>query len=301
MPTVFADPYKFFVKNRGKAQPDLGEVVFQKLFDLSPTMPTGPAEQHSTRWVYTEDEGWLVCDELRSIAGKNPRWEGAIMRPKSKDLGYIVDADGKRALGDTLGPRASYSDRYVAFLFDCTTGLLWLQRAKGTVGRESFVDYLSERTNLPLGMKMLLRDDAIARAEQFDVLKTLKFSYYRDSAGAHELEEFINVSDQLGHVKVNVTLSAPRGQLGRSARRLLKRVTGLVRRDGDKTIKSASLEGAVEDIDEDWMPVDLFRDRNSFSKDLALERTREPAKLIEAVRWIWANNRENVEEETEPT
>lgn len=219
------------------------------------------------------------------------------MRVRKKDLGHIAGRSGTKPLIDKLADDEGYS-HHVAFLWDVKQEVLWFQRDRYVVGQEAFADYLRDRLDLPIAMKIILRSDAIERALKLETIKSFNFSFYPHDASepSGDLAKFVEVAQQYGDIRVDIRLASKRAQtLPVKIKNLVRGVAGVVKR-GDTSVASAKVEGRPAP-DEDVSVVDLFKDRNEFSRNLSSERTRDPLRLIAAVRDIWSAQRDSISSE----
>ncbi|MDQ1446774.1 MAG: hypothetical protein QOI20_3238 [Acidimicrobiaceae bacterium] len=286
MPTVKADPFDVQMTD----EQEFGLNVMEPLSGLPLDYEIGKP----SRWQDLGD-GWLVIDRLAQIAGKYPRWEGAIQRV------FNTEHPNEAGPNHPTQPLQLAAEKglgeHVAFLYDETSRLLWLQRDRRVCGKMHFTDYLRTMAAVSFSLAVRLRKDSVKRARKLRSVRRLEFAYLTQEShqAKGSLEELLAKFTGYGAARIEVTLTPVRGgTLNPSVKHL---VDGLATEIDDKTggVRKALVSGRMTaDEDEDDTLIDMLRDRTPMSTSVAANRTRSADRLIAAVRSIWSNNRSKV-------
>ena len=282
MPRISADPYDVVLADDA----DFVKSVLEPLDAL----PVNYVAGQPSRWHQYGDD-WLAIDQLRRVGGTSPRWEGAIQRSFSNEHPYRSGPTaGTRPLGLPTGEGVA---EYVAFLYDESSRLLWLQRQRRVVGKGYFTDYLRALTGVTFSIAHRLRDDSVKRARKLAKIRHYEMSYLTDELknAKGSLANLIRSWSHYGAYKITVKLTPVRGgTLNANAKRLVDE-TGSEVEDGD-AIAKAVIAG-IDENDEDRI-IDLIRDKEKFSTMIPVSRSQDPARLVGAVRRIWSENQAKV-------
>lgn len=294
MPAVHVDPFKLSLSSRAAFQDPAR--LFAMINELADDFPQ--AGKPRTRWQEAE-HGWLVIDLLNEHEGSYPRWEGTIARVQVKDLGHIIGPKGSTPLHKRLEEDEGYS-RHIAFLYDKRTELLWLQRDRRIVGQTAFGDYLRDVTSTSVSMKMVLADNALERANGLGVLRFASVGFYPKRGNASDLDEFLEQTEKFGDVRVDLKISAGRKQgLGEPVRKFVRAIGRAISKGDQSLVETAKVGGRLTEDDKKDMVIDLFNDRLDLTQHISDDRTREPMRLVSAVRQIWSRHRDDVGVEPE--
>jgi hypothetical protein len=261
---------------------DFAEEVMKPLFAIKDTQ----------RWRQMADD-WFSVDHLQRTAGATPRWVGAIQRSRSNEH--------PQKSGPTVGtsPLNLRDDEgvasHVAFLYDETKKLLWLQRDRSIIGKLDFSDYLRIMTNVSFGLTARLRDDSVARAKKLKRYRGIDFAFVQqtDAKAKSKLAKLLSSFGHYGAYRIEVSLTPVRGgTLNPDAREVVNSLAESIEAD-DGEVTKAHIKGRIDEDDEDML-IDLIRDKQRFSIDIARARTRTAPRLMAAVERIWSDNRSRV-------
>lgn len=285
MPYVKADPFDIQLAD-GQ---DFGTDVLQPLARL----PLKYTPGQPSRWLNLGD-GWLVVDRLDKVTTKHPRWEGTIQRVFNNEHPY-ESGPNHPSSPLNLSPETGLGE-HVAFLYDESSKLLWLQRDRRVCGKLLFGDYLRSMVPVSFSLVIRLRTDALKRARKLKVVRAISFAYLtRDSNNPQgSLEKLLAKFSGYGAARIEIKLTPQRrGALDPSSKQLITDVAAEIE-DDPEAIGKATVSGRMSDDDESDTIIDMIRDRMSLSTNIAANRTRDAGRLIGAVRGIWSANRDKV-------
>lgn len=280
VPIVRADPYDVQVEG----DEDFVKKVLQPLADI----------EVKDRWEQMGDD-WFCVDHLRSVRGTSPRWLGAIQRSFTYEHPL---KSGPKVATESLGlENGTGVASHIAFLYDETEKLIWLQRDRNVIGKLSFTDYLRIKSSTTFAMVPRLRTDSVERARTLKHIRRFEFAYLSPAdvlkRNRSPLTKLLSQFGTYGAYRIEVALIPSRGTtLDPDARELVAMVADAVDEGGDE-IPKAQVKGRVDENEDDTF-IDLVRDKQKFAVEIRHERSRDAERLITAVSKIWSDNRRKV-------
>lgn len=186
--------------------------------------------------------------------------------------------------------------KHVAFLWDKDRQRLWFQRDRNHIAIGVFIDYLMDRTGKRIDANPVLSAGAIKKALKAKVLKSVEV-HLGDAmddqnaiAAIPLLGDILGLRDRLGAVKIEVRVTAARGEsLDGRSKKLIESVEKAI--DSDESAVRRAVVEAASSQDEKARIIDLLHDREDFRMPIKPARSRRPQTLMNYVRMLWQDYR----------
>lgn len=289
---LIADPFQIQVKKDVDFTVDVLERVFAMSDDWDNKNNSG------SRWLDYSDS-WLFLDNLKRHRTQDKRGRatqdyflGSLLRARTEELPVQV---GRNGVSPLQIPSDEGIGEHLAFLWDPERSMLWLQRERN-VGRIALMYYLRSLSGNAAGIIPVFQSDAPARAKKVKDVKRIEFTYLiaEQSHSPRGFFSFINKLEGYGAARIEVRVKPVRGAyLDPSARQAVREIAEEVEQ-GTGIVEKAKVWGDISD-DEANVFIDLLRQRGEFTTGISRQKSRDPGRLMQAVRNIWLTHRDEVE------
>lgn len=250
------------------------------------------------RWGEYSDGTWLFLQHLSKhstrASGSSPAteyWLGSACRARTVDLPQQVTKDGVSPLDiDDDGGVIEH----VAFLWEPKRKILWLQR-EASVGRTALAHYLRNQSGVTVGLVPIFKSDAPQQAKKMKEVKKIDVTYLVGEAKpkAKGFFKVVRELEEYGAARIEIKITPARGAyLDPSAREAVSEIADEVIAN-TRTVTKAKVWGDLDKAAENVL-VDLLKARSEFSTKVDTSKSKDPQRLMKAVKNIWVTHRDDI-------
>jgi hypothetical protein len=253
------------------------------------------------------DVDWLALRHLRRSpdGDAKPYLVGTVFRLRLTDLQERAGIGGFHELDlgalDGLGHN-------VAFLWDPSVRMLWLQHDPKEVGHGMFARYAKDMGGKGVVLTPVFVDKAIDLAKRLGVVKSLEFAFLTDRhlnpTGAKAWQT-LNALDKYGAAVVEVKFKAKRDKvLDDDAMELAAQMADMVSEDEvnpeTRRFRKAKVVGRLSP-EEGEMLLDLIDDRDKYNVEIPASKNRNAGELMDGMIKLWIAYRDQLPSPAEAT